>query len=99
MSFMKRRFEQEQDRHYYVVSIKYPRSYNETTRTWRPAEAQAIVDFNDTLNDAFQKVRDALSDHLEIDFVHHIRMGESPEDLTDEMVREAQDAITLQAAE
>jgi hypothetical protein len=84
---------------YYVVGIFYPRYFNERSRTWHPAQVQAIVDLDKSVNDAFQTVRDAISDGLKVEYVHHIVMGQAPEDLTDEMVREAQDAITLQAAE
>lgn len=72
---------------YYVVCIERGRHGRE-----------AIVDPDYTLNDALQTVRDALSDNKEVSFVHRIRLGELPEDLTEELIETAHSAM-LQAAE
>lgn len=83
---------------YFVVAVFYPRELKRDG-TWRPAAVEAIVDTEHTINDALDVVRERIGDGRKIEFVHRIRMGELPEDITEELVNLANDQIALDAAE
>jgi hypothetical protein len=72
---------------YYVVMVDYGRNGRE-----------AVVDPEMTRRGALELVREVLGDGNRISFVHHITMNDVPADMTEELVNEARQAMTEEAA-
>jgi hypothetical protein len=72
---------------YYVVMVDYGRNGRE-----------AVVDPEMTRRGALDLVREVLGDGNKVAFVHHITMNDLPQDVTDELVNEARDAMATEAA-
>jgi hypothetical protein len=72
---------------YYVVMVDYGRNGRE-----------AVVDPEMTRRGALDLVREVLGDGNKVSFVHHITMNDLPQDVTDELVNEARDAMATEAA-
>lgn len=74
---------------YFVVFINYPRRLNLATGVLEPASVQAVVDTDKSREDIIGLIRTGEYDADRIEFIHHVTMNDTPQDVTAELIGEA----------